>query len=66
MVFSNVIAFFIILATAAVLHASGVTNIRSAAEAAEALRPLAGDLRQESANPASNGRTVDFGRALSK
>ena len=39
MVFSNVIAFFIILTTAAVLHASGVTNIRSAAEAAEALRP---------------------------
>jgi Mn2+/Fe2+ NRAMP family transporter len=44
MVFSNVIAFFIVLTTAAVLHASGVTNIRSAAEAAEALRPLAGDL----------------------
>ena len=42
MVFSNVIAFFIILTTAAVLHASGVTKIRSAAEAAEALRPLAG------------------------
>jgi NRAMP (natural resistance-associated macrophage protein)-like metal ion transporter len=44
MVFSNVIAFFIILTTAAVLQASGVTNIRSAAQAAEALRPLAGDL----------------------
>ena len=44
MVFSNVIAFFIILTTAAVLHTSGVTNIRSAAEAAEALRPLAGNL----------------------
>jgi natural resistance-associated macrophage protein len=44
MVFSNLIAFFIILTTAAVLHANGVTNIRSAAEAAEALRPLAGDL----------------------
>jgi hypothetical protein len=27
-----------------VLHAAGVTNIHSAAEAAEALRPLAGDL----------------------
>ena len=36
--------FFIILTTAAVLNAGGVTNIRSAAEAAEALRPLAGDL----------------------
>jgi Mn2+/Fe2+ NRAMP family transporter len=44
MVFSNVIAFFIILTTAAVLHAGGVTNIGSAAEAAEALRPLAGNL----------------------
>ena len=45
MVFSNVIAFFIIVTTAAVLNASGVdTNIRSAAEAAGALRPLAGDL----------------------
>ena len=31
MVFSNVIAFFIILTTAAVLNAGGVTNIRSAA-----------------------------------
>ena len=44
MVFSNVIAFFIILTTAAVLNTSGVTKIQSAAEAAEALRPLAGNL----------------------
>jgi Mn2+/Fe2+ NRAMP family transporter len=43
MIFSNVIAFFIILTTATVLNGSGVTNISSAAEAAEALRPLAGD-----------------------
>lgn len=43
MVFSNVIAFFIILTTAAVLNAHGVTNISSASQAAEALRPLAGD-----------------------
>src|SRR6202047_5281410 len=43
MVFSNVIAFFIILTTAAVLNANGVTNINSATEAANALRPLAGD-----------------------
>src|SRR5437660_2193272 len=42
MIFSNVIAFFIILTTAAVLNGHGVTNINSAAEAAEALRPLAG------------------------
>src|SRR6202049_440948 len=44
MAFSNITAFFIILTTAAVLNAGGVTNIHSAAEAAEALRPLAGDL----------------------
>jgi NRAMP (natural resistance-associated macrophage protein)-like metal ion transporter len=43
MVLSNVIAFFIILTTASVLHANGVTNINSATEAAEALRPLAGN-----------------------
>jgi NRAMP (natural resistance-associated macrophage protein)-like metal ion transporter len=43
MIFSNVIAFFIILTTAAVLNDHGVTNINSATEAAEALRPLAGD-----------------------
>ena len=43
MIFSNVIAFFIILTTAAVLNAGGVTNITSATQAAEALRPLAGD-----------------------
>lgn len=44
MAFSNIIAFFIILTTAAVLNSRGMTNIHSAAEAAEALRPLAGDL----------------------
>jgi NRAMP (natural resistance-associated macrophage protein)-like metal ion transporter len=44
MVFSNAIAFFIILTTAAVLNAGGVVDIQSAAQAAEALRPLAGDL----------------------
>jgi NRAMP (natural resistance-associated macrophage protein)-like metal ion transporter len=43
MIFSNAIAFFIILTTAAVLNAHGVTNISSATQAAEALRPLAGD-----------------------
>jgi len=43
MFFSNAIAFFIILTTAAVLNAHGVTNINSATQAAEALRPLAGD-----------------------
>jgi NRAMP (natural resistance-associated macrophage protein)-like metal ion transporter len=41
--FSNLIAFFIILSTAATLHAAGVTNIQTSAQAAEALRPLAGE-----------------------
>ncbi|MEO8248299.1 MAG: divalent metal cation transporter, partial [Burkholderiales bacterium] len=43
MTFSNLIAFFIILSTAATLHAAGVTNIQTSAQAAEALRPLAGE-----------------------
>jgi len=43
MVLSNVIGFFIIVATAATLHAHGVTTIDTAASAAEALRPLAGE-----------------------
>jgi NRAMP (natural resistance-associated macrophage protein)-like metal ion transporter len=43
MFLSNIIAFFIILTTASVLNANGVININSATEAANALRPLAGD-----------------------
>ncbi len=43
MTFSNTIAFFIILSTAATLHAAGLTDIQTSAQAAEALRPLAGD-----------------------
>jgi Mn2+/Fe2+ NRAMP family transporter len=39
-----VIAFFIILDTAAVLHSHGITDIQTGAQAAEALRPLAGEL----------------------
>ncbi|HXX83865.1 MAG TPA: divalent metal cation transporter [Casimicrobiaceae bacterium] len=42
MAFSNIIAFCIILGTAATLHAAGVTDIQTSAQAAEALRPLAG------------------------
>jgi NRAMP (natural resistance-associated macrophage protein)-like metal ion transporter len=42
MFFSNLVMFFIILTSGAVLHTAGVTNIKSAADAAEALRPLAG------------------------
>jgi NRAMP (natural resistance-associated macrophage protein)-like metal ion transporter len=43
MVFSEVVAYFIILATGATLFVAGKTNITSATDAAEALRPLAGD-----------------------
>jgi len=43
MIFSNSIALCIMLTTAATLHAAGVTQIASASQAAEALRPLAGD-----------------------
>jgi len=43
MIFSNLIALCIMLTTAVTLHAAGVTNISSAAQAAEALRPLAGN-----------------------
>ncbi len=41
--FSNLIAFFIILTAAVTLHAQGKTDIASAAQAAEALRPVAGN-----------------------
>ncbi len=44
MIFSNLIAFFIIVTTAATLHAHGVTHIDTAAQAAEALRPIGGPL----------------------
>ena len=43
MFFSNLIMYFIILTTAATLHAHGQTDITSARQAAEALRPLAGN-----------------------
>jgi NRAMP (natural resistance-associated macrophage protein)-like metal ion transporter len=43
MFFSNLIMYFIILTTAATLHAHGQANITTARQAAEALRPLAGD-----------------------
>lgn len=42
MFFSNVVMYFIILATAATLFKSGHTNIESATDAARALEPLAG------------------------
>ena len=42
MFFCNLVFFFVILASAATLHVAGKTNIQSAAEAAQALKPLAG------------------------
>ncbi len=39
---SNIIALFIMLTTAATLHAHGVTDIQTSSQAAEALRPIAG------------------------
>src|SRR6185437_15988265 len=43
MLYSDLTAYFIILATAVTLHVAGVTEIETAAQAASALRPLAGD-----------------------
>jgi len=43
MFYSDLVAFFIILATAVTLHTAGITNIQTAAQAASALRPLAGE-----------------------
>jgi NRAMP (natural resistance-associated macrophage protein)-like metal ion transporter len=42
MAFSNLVALAIIFTTAATLHRSGITNIETSAQAAEALRPVAG------------------------
>jgi NRAMP (natural resistance-associated macrophage protein)-like metal ion transporter len=41
--FSNLISLFIIVATAATLHANGIVDIQTSAQAAEALRPIAGN-----------------------
>jgi NRAMP (natural resistance-associated macrophage protein)-like metal ion transporter len=41
--FSNVVFYFVVLATAATLHASGTTHVASAADAARALQPVAGN-----------------------
>lgn len=43
MFLSNIVMFFIIAASGAILFAGGITNIQSAAQAAEALRPVAGN-----------------------
>jgi NRAMP (natural resistance-associated macrophage protein)-like metal ion transporter len=41
--FSNLVAYFIVLTTAVTLGAHGVTSIQTSAQAAEALRPVAGE-----------------------
>jgi Mn2+/Fe2+ NRAMP family transporter len=46
MAFSNIIAIAIIIATAATLHDKGITDIETSAQAAEALRPVAGPLAE--------------------
>jgi NRAMP (natural resistance-associated macrophage protein)-like metal ion transporter len=43
MLFSNVVFYFVILSAAATLHASGKTDVQSATDAAQALRPFAGN-----------------------
>jgi len=43
MLYSNATAYFIILATGLTLHAAGITDVTTAAQAAGALRPLAGE-----------------------
>jgi NRAMP (natural resistance-associated macrophage protein)-like metal ion transporter len=43
MIFSNVIAACIVIATAVTLNEQGITNIQTSAQAAEALRPVAGE-----------------------
>lgn len=44
MLFSNIVMFFIMLATAATLFTAGHHNIETAADAAQSLRPLAGNM----------------------
>ena len=41
--FSNLVAFFIMLTAVVTLHLHGITDIQTSAQAAQALRPLAGD-----------------------
>jgi len=43
MILSNAIAFSIMLTTAVTLHGAGITDVTTSAQAAQALRPIAGD-----------------------
>jgi Mn2+/Fe2+ NRAMP family transporter len=43
MILSNLVAYSIVLTTAVTVHTHGATNIQSAADAAKALQPIAGE-----------------------
>ncbi len=43
MAFANTVAYFIMMAVATTLHARGISDIQSSSQAAQALRPIAGD-----------------------
>ena len=43
MAFSNLVALAIMVTTAATLHARGITNVQTSSQAAEALKPVAGE-----------------------
>jgi Mn2+ and Fe2+ transporters of the NRAMP family len=59
-IFSNLMSIFIIIATAATLHAIGKNNIDTAADAARALEPVAGHFA--GVIFAVGLRSVSFGR----
>ena len=56
MVISNIVSYAIVLTTAATLHAQGVTDIQTAADAANALRPIAGEFAFLLLPPELSGR----------
>jgi hypothetical protein len=56
MVLSNLIGFFIVVTTAATLHAHSLTQISTATQTADALRPLAGPFTFFCSRPESSGR----------
>ena len=63
-VFGNVIAAFIIIATAATLHVAGITDIQTAQDAAQALQPVAGDAAVRCLPSGSVGRQLVAGGVL--
>jgi Mn2+/Fe2+ NRAMP family transporter len=61
MFLSNVVMYFIVLASAATLHATGRSDVRTAADVADALRPLAGDFAAPLLGAATVGLVVSRG-----